>query len=67
MLHIIDVIFKPSAAHARADNVDQGQHARLLAVDDVLFEILKVAPAGAARVDDSGHPIAEGEAVRPDP
>ena len=53
-----------AAAHAGADDVEQGEDAGLRAVDDALFlKSSKLLIAGAARVDHRGDADPEGEAI----
>src|SRR6185437_1935761 len=65
-LHISEIVFKARTAHSSPDDIDESEDAGVLAVDDVLFEVFEVAPAGAAGIADGGYAIAKGEAVRPD-
>ena len=62
-VHIVHVLLDGPAAHAVAHDIQQRQHARFGAIDDAIFEIRKIAPAGAAGVDDRGHTAAKGEPV----
>ena len=65
-LHVGQVLLVLPAAHAVADDVEEGEDAGLRAVDDALLEVLEVAPARAAGVRHRRHADAEGEAVRVD-
>jgi hypothetical protein len=63
-LHVPQVVFKPAASHAVADDVQESQDARLGPVYDAALEILEVAPAGAARVGHRGHADSKRESIR---
>ena len=62
-LHVGEILFELAAPHAVADDVEEGQDARLRSIDDAGLEVVEVAPAGAAGVDDGRHADAQGEAV----
>ena len=56
-LHVLEVLLELRAAHAVADDVEQREHARARAVDHAVLEVLEVAPAGTAGVDDRGDAV----------
>ena len=49
------ILLELAAAHAVTDDVQKGEDARRGAIDDALLEVLEVAPAGSADVDDRRH------------
>src|SRR5258708_20934369 len=63
-LHVGKIVFEFWAAHAMADDVEEGKHARLGTVDDALLKVLEVAPSSATGVGHSRHSNAERESVR---
>ena len=65
-VHVGQVLLGRPALHPRADDVDEGEDARLRRVDDVGLELAEVAPAGAADVDQRGLAAAERVAVGQD-
>src|ERR1700722_18675304 len=63
-IHIVVVVFVKRAAHARTDDVQKGEHTRVGTVDHPLLEVLKIAPSGAACINDGSHSFPEGKAIR---
>ena len=63
-LHIGTIVLELRATHAVAYDVEKCQDARLRAVDDPLFEVLEIPPAGAARVGHRRYTHAKRESVR---
>ncbi len=57
------ILFELPAAHAVADDVQEGKHAGGRAIDDALLEVLEVAPARSAGVDDRRHSRARRDDV----
>ncbi len=64
--HVRQILFELSAAHAVADDVQKGEDAGGRAIDDALLEILEVAPARSAGVDNGRHARARRDDVRVD-
>ena len=62
-VHVGQVLLGRPALHPRPDDVDEGEDARLRRVDDVGLELVEVAPAGAAHVDQRRLAAAERVAV----
>src|SRR6476469_1048546 len=54
-LHILEVLFDGTGAHAGADNVEEGQDAGPGTVDDSILKVLEIAPSGRARISHGGH------------
>ena len=63
-VHVLQVLLIFGSAHARSHNIQECQHARFGAIDNVRLEVLKVLPPGAAGIGDRGYPRAEGKAIR---
>ena len=55
-----------AAAHAFAHDVQKREHAGFGAIDDAIFEVREIAPAGAAGVGHGGDARPKGEAIRID-
>ena len=62
-IHVGQILLDGPAPHAGPDDVEEGKHARLRAVDDLLFELREASPSRAAHVDQRGLSGAEGVAV----
>ena len=62
-LHVVEILLVLPAAHAVADDVEEGEDAGLGSIDDALLEVLEVAPAGASGVRNGCHTDAERVAV----
>ena len=62
-IHVGGVLLVSAAAHAGADNIEHGEYPCLRAIDNAIFEVLKIPPAGAARVDHRRDPNAEGKPI----
>ncbi len=65
-VHVGEVLLDRAAFHARPHDVDEREHARSRAVDDLLLELGEVPPSGAAHVDERRLSAAERVAVRLD-
>ena len=63
-LHVLEVPLDLSRPHAGADDVDEGEHVRLLGTDDAGFEVFEVALSGGARVGHRGDANPQSEAIR---
>ena len=50
--HVLQILLEFSAAHAVPDDVQERQNASRGAIDDALLEVLEIAPARSADVDD---------------
>src|SRR5262249_57745810 len=61
--HVGQILLELSAPHAVADNIKQRQDSGVGSIDDALFEIFKVSPAGASGVGYRRHSCPECEAV----
>ena len=62
--HVLEVLLDLARPHACAHDVEEGEHARLLVVDDAGLEVFEVAPSGRAGVGHGGDARAQREAVR---
>ena len=62
-LHIGEIVFIFRTAHARAHDIQERQHARLRAIDHVLFEIFEILVARAAGIRHRRHADSKREAV----
>src|SRR3954467_394987 len=62
-VHVLEILLEVRSAHAAAHDIEHGQNTRFGAVDNALLEVLEVAPAGTAGVNDGGDAYAEGKAV----
>ena len=50
--HVLQILFEFPAAHAVADDVEQGEHACRGSIDDALLEVVEIAPSRSACIDD---------------
>ena len=48
-VHVAEVLLDRAALHARADDVDEGEHAGAGAIDDLFLELREVPPSRSAR------------------
>ena len=62
-LHVVEVLLVLAAGLAEPDDVDHREDPGPGTVDDLVFHVLEVAPAGAARVDEGRDAVAKAEAV----
>ena len=62
-LHVVEVLLVLAAGLAEPDDVDHREDPGPGTVDDPVFHVLEVAPAGAARVDEGRDAVAKAEAV----
>ena len=60
-VHVLDAALV--AAHPKADDVDEREHASLGSAKDLLTVVLEVAPAGAARIHDCCRPRGQRHVV----
>ena len=63
-VHVGQILLDIARAHALAHDVEHHQDAGLGAVDDLVLEVLEIAPARTAGIDHGGDAAAEGKAVR---
>ena len=61
--HVFEIALESPAAHSVANDIEECQHARLGAIDDVVLEIFEITPSRAAGIRHGRHVHAEGEAV----
>ncbi len=63
-VHVEGVLFVVAAAHARADDVHEGQYAGLRMIDDALFEYRELPPSRTTGVDYCSSAGPEAKAIR---